>query len=316
MTTTTRADCRTAGRKPHPKSRYNKARRQAIREGTWVRKMPAEEVRAHIHALRKGPARLRLEDVAERSGVPYGTIVNLLYSSAETVTGWVATRLLALTDDEPANRVFVDATGTRRRLQALACMQWGQTHIAERLGICPRATGKLADRPFVHEDTAAKVRRVYDQLSNTLGPSLRARGRAQRLGFHGPLAWEGVDIDDPNAQPIVDTTPDSEPDTFDPVTVGFAVEGRLTYDQIQGHLPDVIETVRRLATRYGDHEIVQLLRWPGVTDHRPDSRTRAQNSLHKFRQRHGIPGPEKHEAVYAYGPRSRARKGTSTAKAA
>src|SRR5690606_25764514 len=41
----------------------------------------------------------------------------------------------------------------------------------------------------------------YERLSGTPGPSDKVRVWAEKLGWAPPLAWEGLNIDDPNAQP-------------------------------------------------------------------------------------------------------------------
>jgi hypothetical protein len=77
----------------------------------------------------------------------------------------------------------VDATGTRRRVQALA----------RRL-----AGGQ------VPPDFADRVRRLYDQLWNVTPVGLaadRARAAARRFGWVSPLAWDDHEIDVPAATP-------------------------------------------------------------------------------------------------------------------
>jgi hypothetical protein len=43
---------------------------------------------------------------------------------------------------------------------------------------------------------------VYDELNATEGPSKRLRACAKTRGFHPPMAWDYVDIDDPKAKPF------------------------------------------------------------------------------------------------------------------
>lgn len=205
---------------------------------------------------------------------------------------------------------LVDATGTHRRIQALWALGHNSATIGATIGLSEHHVQRIVHaREFVTYATWHLIDRAYRELSMVPGTADRTRSRARRAGYAPPLAWEGVDIDDPQAQPA--TEPATTQDGYDPITVGLAVDGRLTYEQLNAHRPDLIETVRRLAQRMTDIEIAHHLRWPRAAAG-PDGKSRGQEAVCKLRNREGIPGPDKYEAVYAYGTRSRAR----TAKAA
>ena len=53
----------------------------------------------------------------------------------------------------------------------------------------------------ISERSAAAVSRAYAVLSKRSGSSNRARSRAAREGWHGPMAWDEDTIDDPQAEP-------------------------------------------------------------------------------------------------------------------
>lgn len=98
----------------------------------------------------------------------------------------------------------VDATGTRRRLRALAALGWPMVILAAQLGYREaQAVSRLCQpgTTRVNVATAAAVRRLYDQLSMTPGPSPRARATAARSGWLPPLAWDDADLDNPAAAP-------------------------------------------------------------------------------------------------------------------
>ena len=101
----------------------------------------------------------------------------------------------------------VDATGTSRRIQALAALGWSNTALAEHAG-CGRSFVKDLRHPrhgeTVLRATAERWARIYNELSATPGPDHRARGWAAKQGFAPPLLWEGVNIDDPTAKPVED----------------------------------------------------------------------------------------------------------------
>lgn len=96
---------------------------------------------------------------------------------------------------------LIDATGTHRRIQALCVLGWSRQDIAEKLGIGERAVGYLLAEHTVTTRTAARVRRVYDELWLHTGPSERTRTHALRQGWVSPLAWDDDTIDDPRARP-------------------------------------------------------------------------------------------------------------------
>lgn len=102
----------------------------------------------------------------------------------------------------------VDATGTRRRLQALAYMGWTQAELGERLGwtqqnvsalIHGRSGTGYTPSTRVRLDTAKAVAAIYDDLCMKQGRSNRTRADAVRRGWVSALAWD--DIDDVGAKP-------------------------------------------------------------------------------------------------------------------
>jgi hypothetical protein len=96
-----------------------------------------------------------------------------------------------------------DATGSRRRLQALAAIGWSSLEVKEASGV---SNGFLSAVRAGHHETlrpffADKIAEAYDSLSMRVGPSTRARNLAQRKGWVPPLAWDDDEIDDPAAKP-------------------------------------------------------------------------------------------------------------------
>lgn len=98
--------------------------------------------------------------------------------------------------------VLVDATGTRRRIEALAYLGHPLNSYEHRLGRCRGRVGKAVASGWVSAHIAAAMKRVYKELENTIGPSDLARKRALKRGFSGPAAWDGRDMDDPQARPL------------------------------------------------------------------------------------------------------------------
>jgi len=104
-----------------------------------------------------------------------------------------------------------DATGTRRRLQALMRCGYSLPALAVRLG-CTRQElrVKLHDRGSVTGKTARAVAVLYDELWDQPPPERthfekisvsRTRAYARKHGFPPPLAWDDDTIDNPGAGP-------------------------------------------------------------------------------------------------------------------
>lgn len=133
----------------------------------------------------------------------------------------------------------IGATGTQRRLQALAALghTWGR--IGEALGMTASGAHHLAtkNKAYVRATTAAKVHALFDAWSMTLPPETTtterknasyARGVARKRSWNPPLAWEGVDVDDPAATPdLGDTAEDDDTpeDDVDPVVIERILAG-------------------------------------------------------------------------------------------
>lgn len=73
--------------------------------------------------------------------------------------------------------------------------------LADRTGIPLGGIKAALRRGRITDPMADRISRAYDQLSGTPGPSPSAARLAAGAGYAPPLAWEGVDIDDPTAVP-------------------------------------------------------------------------------------------------------------------
>lgn len=118
---------------------------------------------------------------------------------------------------------LVDATGTRRRVQALAALGWPIGELTKRLGLTDRGLSFMYAGTTVTPATAQAVAVLYDELCWTEGPSEIAKNRAQRKGWATPLAWDDDEIDDPAAQPKGAVVSHD----IDELAVQLAVNGRL-----------------------------------------------------------------------------------------
>ncbi|MFQ6212464.1 hypothetical protein ACLMMQ_29920, partial [Bacillus mobilis] len=108
---------------------YERHRRRQIAYGRWNRWVDPTPVREHILALRRrGVGR---DTLARNAGVTEHTIRRIVGGKTTKVHVTCAEKLLAVTDPQMP---YVDATGSRRRLQALGTLGWDQSTLATRIG--------------------------------------------------------------------------------------------------------------------------------------------------------------------------------------
>lgn len=117
----------------------------------------------------------------------------------------------------------VDATGTRRRIQALAAIGWTFSEQARRAGVSVQALHRYTRTETTTPVVRDRVHRLYDELSGTPGPSKYARTTAARHGWARPIDWDDDALDDPGSAPWT-TTFDTEVD-LDPVVVDRLLAG-------------------------------------------------------------------------------------------
>jgi hypothetical protein len=98
---------------------------------------------------------------------------------------------------------IIDATGTRRRVQALAAIGYTFGQMGEHMGRCHDVAQRLAhNHGVVRATTAEEVAAMFRQLAMVPLVGWKAdqtRRAAVRRGWVSLLAWD--DIDDPSEQP-------------------------------------------------------------------------------------------------------------------
>lgn len=208
---------------PHCRARsnwYNKRLRAHRRDGRWQPMVPTTQIRAHIAELRA--AGMVLNDIARAAGISNGYLNSIIYDlGRHKVNPTVGAILLGL-KPKPSKRFLLDPTGTRRRLQALQAAGWTRQAIAEHIGVHETLPGKWLESATVTRTTVARVKKVYDDLSDQPGPSSIAAQRAQARGWVDSYHWTDDTIDDPNAQP---TVAEPDPALIDDVLVQRAMHG-------------------------------------------------------------------------------------------
>lgn len=102
-----------------------------------------------------------------------------------------------------------DATGTRRRLEALMTLGYSSSEIGAGAGLSRHAIHQvMRERATrVYRTNAAAIAAFYDQHWDKPAPESFASNYVQRLaakrGYAPPLAWDDDTIEDPKAKPNV-----------------------------------------------------------------------------------------------------------------
>lgn len=121
----------------------------------------------------------------------------------------------------------VDATGTRRRIEALMCLGWSASYIAGRIGSRQEKISLFRTAERVKPSTAKKVAELYEE---TWGQRPAPRTMPERVavtktlafakarGFLPPLAWDDIDTD--VAPPVPE-----ESDAIDEMAIAAALDG-------------------------------------------------------------------------------------------
>jgi transcriptional regulator with XRE-family HTH domain len=174
----------------------------------------AGEAREHVRALMAaGMGWLR---IAQHAGVSEGAVSRLLYGQpykgtppSARITLVNHRKLLAVQLDIAGGR-HVDATGTRRRLQALMTVGRTGAELMVAIGDVRTRFAALLAQEVVTAQKARTVRDLYERWWNVTPPTdtreqrinvSKARNFAARHGFAPPMAWDDDTIDDPSAEP-------------------------------------------------------------------------------------------------------------------
>jgi len=239
------------------------ASRTVTRERTYDRWHPyvdAGPVREHIAALRT--AGIGVERIAQLAGLSLSHIRQLAQHGrgdavpTQRVRPNTATRVLGI-DIEDANRAphsRVDATGTRRRLQALIAIGWPAELLADQLHRRPNTVHRSMTSASVTARTAHEVAGLYERLCNATPPRATseqraaadaARAHAAAQGWPPPLAWDDIDTD---TSPSAPTAGPPQRNDIDEIAVERALAGdHISYDDLTA--VEQQEVVRRLTAR-------------------------------------------------------------------
>lgn len=208
-------------------------RRKLIAYGRWEGLVDPRRAALHVAVLRAGG--WTVAQVAATAGVGRHSVSRLSNGSRDLVQARIANAILAVRYDTPPPGPYtaVDATGTVRRLQALVYMGWTSPQLAGMLACQPSHLNRMLTVTTVQERTRVAVAALYDRLwdqqppantSDRRGHIRRARTRAKKYGWVGPLAWDDDTIDAPDAAPEQEPAA-QEADRLDETAVEAALQG-------------------------------------------------------------------------------------------
>jgi hypothetical protein len=239
------------------------ASRTASREriyGRWHPYVDAGPVREHIAALRA--AGIGVERIAHLAGISVSHIRELAEHGrgdslgTQRVRPGTATRVLSIDIDDASRAPHsrVDATGTRRRLQALLAIGWPVELLAAQLGRRPNSLHRSMTGESVTARTAQDVATLYERLWNARPPRTTgeqhaaadaAQTHAAAQGWLPPLAWDDIDTDPTPPAPAAGP---SRRDDVDEIAVERALAGdNIFYDDLTP--VEQQEVIRRLSAR-------------------------------------------------------------------
>lgn len=176
----------------------------------WV---DAELVRDHIRMLLE--AKMTLIEIDRQAGVSAGSSHRVLNGTPSLappmqIRASIALAILLVSPKPDIAPMGRNPLGAQRRMQALACRGHLPAAVAAEAKI-GRSTAQKALQGIgcsllreIHEAIAA----VYERWKYELGNSLQTQERAKRLKYAPAEAWQGVNIDDPKAEPNWDQVPE------------------------------------------------------------------------------------------------------------
>ncbi|MFI6497138.1 hypothetical protein [Nonomuraea typhae] len=195
--------------------RYGRRRHRLIKAGTWQGLVDAEEARQHVMGLHRIWL-VSYDAIADLAGV-YPTNVKHLAEGSPSrklppparITERISDALLTVTVDDLPETCMVNATGSTRRLRALAVAGWSVRQVADRVGVSWVGLKILrrGERTTVRLRNARMIKEAYEDLLR-LDPRehMRAaavtqcRKDAAAYGWQPAEAWADA-IDDPAAKP-------------------------------------------------------------------------------------------------------------------
>lgn len=169
--------------------------------------VPAEPVWTHIDRLVK--LNWTGVEIADAAGVTAETVQRIRKQRPAEIRTSSARAILAI-PAEP--RRYFSSAGLARRAEALLAEGWTPPMIAARSNIDPVSFRNVIQTRRASNRVGDALVAVYAALAGTPGPSVSGRLEALKKGYLPSAAWDGVDIDDPEAEPNpLAGAPDADP---------------------------------------------------------------------------------------------------------
>lgn len=168
--------------------------------------------------------------ICARAGVSDVTVRRLVNGIGEKILASTERAILAVKPVPCAQAGGrVDATGTRRRLGALMMLGYTGVELSARLGKSRGVVCNYLHQTMVIESTRDAVIELYDELSMTIPPETverrKAKTWAEKAGHVPPLCWDEDTIDDPGAEPDIESIAKVRLDRIDSDVIRSAIEG-------------------------------------------------------------------------------------------
>ncbi len=179
-------------------TRRHKIRLWKIANGI-PRMVDPQSARRHVLALMD----LGLTEtmIARAAGLNQQTISNVARGVYATTQHEISVAILAVDHRPHPDQFWVPAVGARRRVRALNAIGWPGHELAARLNTTAHTLNLSVRRDVITYRRWKQIADLYEKISGTSGPSSEIQKRSRTLGHVPPLAWEGIDIDHPSAQP-------------------------------------------------------------------------------------------------------------------
>lgn len=167
-----------------------------------------DAARAHITLLHQS---MSWSSLTKATGMD-SRALTLIYAGRRTrITRITEAKILAVQPPQNIDLwVYIDATGTVRRLRALMAIGHSGRAIAEAVQTAEAQIHKAATsgQTYVRRHFAVRVEAAYRQMAFK-PPAVnrfttKSRNAAAAKGWYGPMAWSADTINDPAAQPDVD----------------------------------------------------------------------------------------------------------------
>ena len=128
------------------------------------------------------------------------------------IWGGVTSRKRAPERRKPPAVKHVDATGSIRRIKALATLGWAPKDVSTDirhytgLKVSPRRVDQIraGAEPKIPKELADAIERAYKHLKSQVNPSNSSSAtstHARLAGWAEPRRWRGLDVDDPEVSP-------------------------------------------------------------------------------------------------------------------